>query len=221
MNPNENISPEERLLRLIKGQSKRERPAQEIKPAQVGRDLFTQPPKAIAGLALRPVIRKAAVNRLTLFERLNFWLFIFWCVLILLVLVFIKKTAGGLGWVGSEITGIASQKESAEVKEKFPGQPVSHYLDIVARHNLFKIYEGPAKSDGHIPVKAGASELLSNYSLAGIVSGENPQAIIEDKKSKNTYFLNQGQYLGDFKIEEILEGKVILELKGQRFELSL
>ncbi len=64
-------------------------------------------------------------------------------------------------------------------------------------------------------------QAIQDLNLLGIVSGDNPQAIIEDKKSQKTYFLKKGDFLGDFELKDIQKGKVILDLSGQQFELSL
>lgn len=64
-------------------------------------------------------------------------------------------------------------------------------------------------------------DLLKDLSLIGIVSGDNPQAIIEDKKIQKTYYLSTGQFIGELKLEEIQEGKIILNYKGEHYELYL
>jgi len=40
-------------------------------------------------------------------------------------------------------------------------------------------------------------------------------------KTKQTYFLGKGDSLGEFLIEEINEGKITLDLEGQKVEMSL
>lgn len=57
--------------------------------------------------------------------------------------------------------------------------------------------------------------------LVGIVLGENPQAVIEDKKVDKIYYLVKGQFINDFQVEDIKEGKIILNRLGKRFELGL
>lgn len=64
-------------------------------------------------------------------------------------------------------------------------------------------------------------DITKVINLVGIISGANPQAVIEDKKTQKTYYVSQGQWIGEFQLEEILEGKIVLNQNGQRFELSL
>jgi type II secretory pathway component PulC len=65
------------------------------------------------------------------------------------------------------------------------------------------------------------AEIISQYNLSGIVSGDNPKAIIEDKKSQKSYFLREGESAGDLTVEKIGAGKVSLDYKGEKFELVL
>ena len=217
MTSKENIaSPEERLLRLIKGQPH---------PA-------SQPLNAA-------VVRKDSLSRLALLQRLNSGLFIFWGLLLIAILVFTPlETTEQLEDRKMSLTGFiktmdmsnsprkyssddSSQKEAVQAQEKFQPRPFSYYAGIIASRNLFKTGATASSRDTGNSEPGAPVELLGNYSLSGVIGGENPQAIIEDKKSGRTYFLNRGQYLGDFKIEDILEGRVILEFKGQKLELAL
>jgi len=71
------------------------------------------------------------------------------------------------------------------------------------------------------PAVGVAMDALKDMNLVGIITGDNPQAIIEDKKNQKTYYVNKGQYIGEFLIEDILEGKVIISRNNERFELYL
>lgn len=109
----------------------------------------------------------------------------------------------------------------AGTPERAETAPFSYYEGIIGKRDVFRTANAPEKSNKSLTVQPAPSELLQNYSLIGVVADENPQAIIEDKNSKQTYFLNKGQSLGQMKIEDIQEGKVILEANGQRLELSI
>lgn len=66
-----------------------------------------------------------------------------------------------------------------------------------------------------------ADELLRSMTLVGIISGDNPQAVIEDKAREKAYYLTVGQSLNGFTLEEIAEARVMLSFDGKRFELHL
>ena len=63
-------------------------------------------------------------------------------------------------------------------------------------------------------------EMDSKLRLQGIFVGTNPQAIIEDTKSKQVYFLSPGERIGEIELKELLPGKVKLDYYGQETELS-
>lgn len=62
---------------------------------------------------------------------------------------------------------------------------------------------------------------IQDLSLMGIISGDNPQAAIQDKKTQKVYYVSKGESVADFLIEDIQDGKIILGYKGQRYELRL
>ena len=69
--------------------------------------------------------------------------------------------------------------------------------------------------------KISREEVLGNFTLLGIITGDNNQAIIEDKVLKKTFFLYKDDSLGDFKVYDIKDSAVILEYKGERIELNI
>jgi type II secretory pathway component PulC len=98
--------------------------------------------------------------------------------------------------------------------------PLSFYLDAV---NKRKLFGGSAAKQAKI---AGAedvniSQIASNFNLSGIIAGDTPKAIIEDKKAQKSYFLKEGESIGEVKLNKIGDGKVILEYRGAGFELAL
>ncbi len=67
-----------------------------------------------------------------------------------------------------------------------------------------------------------AKDLGVRLNLIGVVAGPAPQAIIEDKQAQKTFFLGVGQSTPDGAVlEEVHENRIILNLHGERIELSL
>lgn len=64
-------------------------------------------------------------------------------------------------------------------------------------------------------------ELAKELKLVGIMPGERPQAIIEDKRSGQTLFLRKGDLIDAMQISDILEGKVILSYGEDNITLSM
>jgi len=69
--------------------------------------------------------------------------------------------------------------------------------------------------------KISKEEILGNLNLLGIITGDNNQAIIEDKTLKKTFFLYKGDSIGELKVYEIKNSVVILDYKGERIELNI
>lgn len=69
--------------------------------------------------------------------------------------------------------------------------------------------------------KISREEVLGNFTLLGIITGDNNQAIIEDKTLKKTFFLYKNDSFGDFKVYDIKDSAVILDYKGEKIELSI
>ncbi len=85
-----------------------------------------------------------------------------------------------------------------------------------------QIFVSPAEQKTEKLMISGVNiDLIKDMSLVGIIAGENPQAIIEDKKTQKTFYLSRGQFMGEFQVKEIKEGKVILDYKGQSYELYM
>lgn len=69
---------------------------------------------------------------------------------------------------------------------------------------------------------AAAKMLASRLSLMGIVAGDPAQAIIEDSQTRKTYFVTTGQAVVEGAVlEQVLDNRVILDLDGEKIELTL
>ena len=67
-----------------------------------------------------------------------------------------------------------------------------------------------------------ANALVMRLVLLGVVSGEPSQAIIEDTQPKRTYFVREGEAVIEGAIlREIQDGRVVLDLGGERIDLTL
>lgn len=197
----ENIAPEEKLLRLIRGPKKQAQGG----PANIA---AKTPARAkFAGLKFR-LPANLDVNRII---RIAFILASLYLAFSLLYPFFgIKKIK--LASVTKEIT--VDKKDTDEPAVK----PYEYYAADLKNRQIFGT---PAAQQAAGPVSAANADLIKDISLVGIISGENPQAVIEDKKSQKTYYLTSGQFIGEIQVEKILDGKIILNYKGERFELYL
>ena len=97
-------------------------------------------------------------------------------------------------------------------------KPYDFYLKGIKERQIFSSsqIEGVTKPQSGIN-----TDLLRDITLVGIIAGDTPQAIVEDKKTQKTYYLTKGQFIGEMQVEGIEEGKIILNYRGEKFELYL
>ena len=116
-------------------------------------------------------------------------------------------------------------KKSRHVKESIEdGEPISearpflHYLEMVQRRNIFSPIALKQEEKPEVG-KEQLQEMASDLGLVGISLDGEAMAMIENTKENKTYFLKKGDKIGNFKIEDIQENKVILNFEGKKIEL--
>ena len=109
--------------------------------------------------------------------------------------------------------------KEVSVKKGAEPKPYDYYGNVIEHRDLFQAGVSSRETRG-IPASAVGSR-LKDFALIGIISGKTPQAIIEDKKESKTYFLKEGELVGDLRVEQILDEKVILSYEGEQFDLVL
>ncbi|MFH1338988.1 MAG: hypothetical protein ABIH40_04025 [Candidatus Omnitrophota bacterium] len=196
-------SPEERLLRLIRGEKRLE------------------PSKSSSSAGSSSRLRQKLRSKFSQFQIQDIqrllWGALFISFLYLLIchvwpLWFRQKDYRAFNIIGEENSGVIEEEIKPEVK------PYSFYQEAITGRQIF------SSSTAEVAQAQSGStftEYIKDLNLLGIISGDNPQAIIEDKKTQKTYFLKRGESFGTIKVEGIGEGKVTLELQGQRFDLFL
>lgn len=77
-------------------------------------------------------------------------------------------------------------------------------------------------STSHAAPSGSAKLLASRLTLMGIVSGDPSQAIIQDAETQKTYFVSPGQAVAEGAVvEQIFDNRVVLDLGGEKIELTL
>jgi len=198
-------SPEDKLLKLIRNPKK---PADA--PA-LKADLSKAKSAVGANAKLEPKINKfgAFFNM----RRVFFWLFIASGIYLISTLIY--------PWLG--LKNIRLPKPSEKPAEetlitKSASKPLEEYLESVKGRQIFS---GAAAMQSDSLINVANIDLMKDISLVGIISGENPQAVIEDKKAQKTYYVTKGQFIGEMQVEDIQEGKIIINYAGQKYELYM
>lgn len=204
-----NISPEEKLLRLIRGSKKQDK--DKSQPASI--QAVTHTPKAQVGpVKYRLPFEFSSPLLLTKIITASF---IIACIYLLSAFLqpLLMPAKIPLADKGAKETAEPEDMPRQDIK------PFEFYEQALGNRRIFASMD---LQEEIRPVKSGLdADLIKDISLLGIITGDNPQAIIEDKKSQKTYYVNKGQIFGEFRLEEIQEGKIILNYKGQRYELFL
>lgn len=207
---NDNFSPEERLLKLIRGQKKQSQ-APDKSAARENYEASAQ------------LINKSKVEPVTAFKKyfpsINirktiFWLFMF--SIVCLVITFIYPRIAPRSIQIPQLREADSDNLDSQSKQNI--KPFDFYLEGIKGRRIFATFSG---QNTEKPINALSPGLLKDINLVGIISGDSPQAIIEDKKTKETFYATKGQFIGEIQIEDIQAGKIIVNYQNQRYELYL
>lgn len=104
-------------------------------------------------------------------------------------------------------------------------------LEVYLPNNKMEVL--PVQPDFDANIEADLSQLIKkdepltsketpkNFTVLGIITGEDNQAVIEDKDAGKTFFLYKGDSIGDYKVFEIKDNAVILDYNGEKVELKM
>jgi type II secretory pathway component PulC len=218
------FSPEERLLRLIKGVKKKEEPKKENAPE-------IRMPEAVPQIARPPVPREGtskeakAISIAMPFKLKGFNPRALNAALIAVLIAILAYFIYDLFYTsyrGAEMD-ILKEADRAGIpnlitEDALEVKPYSYYSSPIKGRDIFMPQQVEVE-----PVAAGPAleEISAGLSLIGIIAGERSQAIIEDKKAGKSHFLYKGGSIGKVKVIDILEDSVIMEYQGETFELVL
>ncbi len=204
-------SPEERLLRLIRGKGS----ATSLEaPASGG----APPPSAVAS----PAVARAPVQ----WGLPSWWLtgvnVLLGAVLAIEIIVWIAVATKPepLVQISVPSPGSPTPVPSTPPPDSAPDVPP---FPSVATHPVFQTptLTAPTTSAAPRPSQE-AKALAARLSLLGIVAGTPSQAIIEDSQTTKTFFVSVGQSVVDgLVVTDVGQNRVTLDLSGEKIELSL
>jgi hypothetical protein len=224
----ESISPEEKLLNLIKKGSVEpkdalaEKTRPEGPPRRGGQAKQEEPAKepAVAPKVPITIPRKKRAKGIKTFSILN-------KIFVICIIGTIIYTVLSYLYAYKSKTQIPERVELKREEGLLEGAPkapppLSHYTDILGRRQMFKLYEAPRPTPTGPPKpKVTLQQLLAGYTFVGIIFGEVPQAIVEEKRSGQSFYLTSGQFLGEIKIEKIERGKITVSYEEERLDISI
>ena len=117
-------------------------------------------------------------------------------------------------------TSVFSSQELSPLKSS------SFYLEKARKRDIFKMVSQTVKEEEEEEAKAtqeagkGIKKMTANLSLVGISWSEDPDAMIEDKKTNRTHFVKRGDSIGDVVVSGIFKDRVVLSYNGEEVELK-
>lgn len=213
----DNISPEEKLLRLIRGQKRVAHKTTPLKTESADRGISLKSNKG----AQRPQHR--ILSSIPKFLTVFYLKGALWVMLWLSVCYLIYSFVSPMLPVAKDRASLIKPDKilSPEIEYLTESRPLESYLEAARTRRIFGGSSISAGPEEKIPVSSEAEDAINNLNLVGIILGENPQAIIEDKVTHKTCYLSKGEFVGNFQVQDVKEGKVTLILEGQKFELYL
>ena len=109
------------------------------------------------------------------------------------------------------------QNHSAELSL----EPLTSYEIDFKRGALFGAYELRSHRSGVVPSRTSLATRVKDYRLKGVIDTDEPEAILEDARTQKTFFVQQGDFVGEMKVQQISESTVFLEHLGQTHELKI
>jgi hypothetical protein len=205
----DNSAPEERLLRLIRGSQKKEA----LAPARNIQSLPEQKPEQAPSLwgLVQPhllFIRTYRVQRILLVA------LIIACVFFIASVVYPLLPSAPIIEIQPNAPQEAAQPEQPRPQQK----PLDYYAQVIKGRQIFSSAL-PVEADA--PARIAGTDLTKDINLLGVVTGDAPEAVVEDTKANKVYYVKRGMLIGDYRVDEIQESKVIVSRNGQRFELHL
>lgn len=200
------LTPEEKLLRLIRGK-KKQGVSIDKKSTEISVKIKPVPKLSLPAFASR-YLSTLYMHRLILIA------FVTSCI----YLVF-SYTYPWIGLRKIKLPAVTPQEIREPKIEPAPGlKPYEFYQEGIKGRQIFTSGRSQAIEQS---ASSADLDLAKDINLVGIISGENPQAVIEDKRTQKTYYVSKGEFIGQMQIEDIREGKIIINYKGQKYELYL
>lgn len=221
------ISPEEKLLSIIKGKrkpadssgaQKGESEGNKESAAGIWAKMDSYLLTALGSSFLKNIFFDPRI--LKVFNRYMVLALIIAAVYLIYDIVAINPSKRAALIIAGEQSARKSAISITQEREPVETKNYSYYSNKISGRNIFNAgpYDDAAYKAGSSPAGKPEEETLG---LVGIIPGASPQAIIEDKKAQKTYYFTKGQTSDDITVDDISENKVVLEYKGKIITLFL
>ena len=203
-----NISAEEKLLRLIRGKS--HKTGSNEMESSSSRQINKSAIASLAKIKLKGLkFNQGVVNRILIGLSVLFLLF-----LISQIVMASRPTISKPRTFKDTLALDTDKSLISDISYK-------DFIKDLKKRQLFSASFGSANDKQKVDMRE-IKDLIKDITLVGIISkGNRLVAVIEDKQVNKTYFLSEGENMGELLISHIESGKVTLEYDGQAIDLYL
>jgi hypothetical protein len=222
----EDVSPEEKLLSIIKGKQnipENGAPKPEIKDIKpVPRVPWKRIDDYISAVLKNDFLKNSILDAraLRVFNKCAVVIAALIAVYLMLDIILVSPSRKAATLLSkTSLSGPLSETAGKTMPVETKGY--SYYSNKMSGRNIFG-GSSYIQTESQTAGSETSAELSGgNLGLVGIVPGDSPQAIVEDKKNQKTYYLIKGQSINGITVEEIDEDKVTLEYRGKKMTLFL
>lgn len=221
------ISPEEKLLSIIKGKQnipEESAPRPEIKDIKpIPRSPWSKADDYILAVLKNDFLKNSILDArvLKVFNKYTVIIAALIAGYLILDIILVSPSRKAAALIAGASASGPLAVVPAEKTMPIETKGYSYYSNRMSGRNMFvggSSIQTESQGSGMEP----SAELSGgNLGLVGIIPGGNPQAIVEDKKNQKTYYLVKGQSINGITLEDINEDKVVLEYRGKKMTLFL
>jgi len=97
-------------------------------------------------------------------------------------------------------------------------ESVESYKKLFASKKLFRPLRKAKKKKVKVVT---VDDLSKNLIVLGTVKQEQPEAVIKNRRTRQTHFVKKGMTLGKLKIEDVTDDKVVVSYNGEKKTLPI
>jgi hypothetical protein len=212
----ENITPEEKLLKLIENPAAAKPSRNPGKKIRFGFQVIKGWLKAIKNITIG--VNSPKIEELFNLRSINKTLIVVSSLFsVYLIFDFIQARPNL-----ERVYSLHNLKQTKQLKLGLNNIPsLNDYLGQINKRDIFHFI--PLKKEEPDKTKETLASIINNLKLVGIIWSKTPEVMIEDKEENKTWILNQGDEIlkvkGKIKIKQILKDRAIISFQDQEMEL--
>jgi hypothetical protein len=157
---------------------------------------------------------KMGLLSLSVFKKFLFFLIVLSTAYVLFVYYTKQYSFAALPFVAGDNSG-----STAPIVSYTPSD-YSEFINQIAGKKIFAASYAEQTPLVSGPDREALGRITQELTLTGVIPGDAPQVVIEDKKSQRSFYLKEGEsFLDNITVESIGTSSCILNYQGESFEL--